>query len=147
MKSNKIFCIAIFLLIFVFIFIQIIVDPFFHYHKPLKNLFYPINNQRSQNDGIIKHFDYDALITGTSMSENFKVSEANKIFNANFIKVPFSSGSYKEINNNIETALRYNKKLKLIIRALDCDRYCDDKDRMREDLGEYPTYLYDMNFF
>ena len=41
------------------------VDPFMHYHKPLKDVFYyNLNNERSQNDGITKHFDYDALITG-----------------------------------------------------------------------------------
>lgn len=40
-----------------------VVDPFFHYHKPLECLSYPLNNERYQNDGIVKHFDYDAVIT------------------------------------------------------------------------------------
>ena len=45
------------------------VDPFMHYHKPLTDVFYyNLNNERSQNDGITKHFDYDALITGSSMT-------------------------------------------------------------------------------
>ena len=36
------------------------VDPFFHYHMPdTDNYYYEINNQRSQNDGIIRHFVYD----------------------------------------------------------------------------------------
>ena len=53
------------------------IDPFFHYHKPKTNeYFYILNNQRSQNDGIIKRFDYTGLITGTSMTENIKASEA-----------------------------------------------------------------------
>lgn len=54
----------------------ITIDPFFHYHLPNPKFFYPLYNQRSQNDGIEKHFSYDGMIIGTSMTENFKVSEA-----------------------------------------------------------------------
>ena len=53
------------------------VDPFFHYHAPQDRLQYPINNQRYQNNGIVRHFSYDALITGTSMTENFMASECD----------------------------------------------------------------------
>lgn len=46
------------------------IDPYMHFHKPdTARYFYSLDNQRSQNDGITKHFDYDALITGTSMTE------------------------------------------------------------------------------
>ena len=44
------------------------VDPFFHFHKPVSSLSYPLVNERYQNDGIARHFDYDAVITGTSMT-------------------------------------------------------------------------------
>ena len=53
----------------------IYIDPFFHYHAPLQEYQYPINEERYQNDGIVKHFEYDALITGSSMCENFKTTE------------------------------------------------------------------------
>ena len=66
------------------------IDPFFHFHKPYTDVYYyNLNNQRSQNDGICKHFDYDALITGTSLTENFKTSEFDKIFGVNSVKVPY----------------------------------------------------------
>ena len=42
-----------------------LIDPFFHYHKPLPFLQYEIYYQRYQNDGIVRHFDYDTLITIT----------------------------------------------------------------------------------
>ena len=32
------------------------VDPFFHYHKPLGQLAYPIDSERYQNDGISRNF-------------------------------------------------------------------------------------------
>ncbi len=124
------------------------VDPYFHYHLPdLSKYFYTLNNQRSQNDGIIKRFEYDALITGTSMTENFRTSEMNDIFGCNAIKVPFFGGSYKEINDNIAAALKYNSNLKTVVRCLDMSRFLDSYDLMRFDLGTYPSYLYDDNPF
>ncbi len=124
----------------------IIVDPFFHYHKPLPQLFYVLNNERYQNDGILKHFSYDAIITGTSMAENFKTSEFNKLFNANSIKVPFSGGTFKEMNDNIATAFRTNHQVKYVVRSLDTYKILSHKDEMRNDLGNYPEYLYNDNW-
>ena len=126
------------------------VDPLFHYHKPREDkFFYSLEgtHQRELNDGIIKHFDYDAMITGTSMTENFKTSEVDELFNVNSIKVPFAGATYYEINNNIRTALKYNPKLKLVIRGLDVSMIDEDANKLRIDLGEYPTYLYDNNPF
>ncbi len=124
------------------------VDPYFHYHKPYTDkYYYPLNNQRSQNDGITKHFDYDAVITGTSMTENFKASEADEVFSFSSIKVPYSGGSYKEMNDNLIIAFDNNRDLKTVIRCLDYGRLLDSKDTMRTDLGKYPTYLYDSNPF
>lgn len=100
------------------------VDPFMHYHKPLKDVFYyNLNNERSQNDGITKHFDYDALITGSSMTENFKTTELDEIFGVRSIKVPYSGGSYKELNDNLVIAMRTHPGLKVIVRCLDMDRF------------------------
>ena len=124
------------------------VDPFFHYHKPLTDeYFYTLDNQRSQNDGIVKHFDYTGLITGTSMTENFKASQAEFLWGGTFIKVCFSGSSYKEINDMLAVALRHNPRLRVIVRGLDMGMITNDKDNMRFDLGQYPTYLYDDNVF
>lgn len=126
----------------------IIIDPFFHFHKPdTENFFYTLNNERSQNNGIMRHFDYNALITGTSMTENFKTSEMDSIFGVKSIKVSFSGAPYKEINNNLISALSYNPNLKTIVRSLDMNYFFDDSNRMRTELGIYPTYLYDNNVF
>lgn len=124
------------------------VDPFFHYHKPhTDGYFYKLDNQRSQNNGIVKHFDYTGIITGTSMTENFKTSEAESLWGGSFIKVTFSGGTYKEINDNIAVAIDSNPDLETVIRGLDMLKFIEDKDKMRSDLGEFPTYLYDDNAF
>ena len=123
------------------------VDPYFHYHKPVGSMYYTLSNERSQNDGILKHFDYDSIITGTSMAQNFKTSEFDGIFNVNSIKVCFAGGSYKEINDNIKKAFESGHQVKYVLRCLDYGSIIADKDRMRFDLGEYPVYLYDKNPF
>lgn len=124
------------------------VDPYFHYHAPKTDqFFYGLYNQRSQNDGILRHFDYDAVITGTSMTENFRTSELDALFGVSSVKTSFSGGSYYEINRSLEAALRRNPNIRLIVRGLDLMMFYDDPQRLRDDLGEYPDYLYDNDPF
>ena len=52
--------------------IVILIDPFYHYHKPLKNISYVSGADVYVNDGKLKHFDYDTLTIGTSMAMNFR---------------------------------------------------------------------------
>lgn len=121
----------------------IVIDPYFHYHKPLSQLAYKIYDERYQNDGILKHFDYNAIITGTSMTENFKTSEFDELFDVKSVKVPFSGASYREINENLERAVCATPDIKYIIRGLDYDSFFKEADLMRYD--SYPDYLYDDN--
>ena len=124
------------------------VDPYFHYHKPLTEEYsYRLNNQRYQNNGIVRHFDYSGLITGTSMTENFKASEAEALWGGTFVKVCYSGGTFKEINDNIEAALRSNPDLKTVIRGLFMSGFTQSKDLMKDSPEMYPTYLYDDDLF
>lgn len=125
----------------------VIVDPYFHYHKPLDSLEYQLSkaDQRYQNDGILKHFDYNALIIGTSMTENFKASEYSRLFGVNAVKTPFSGGSYKEINDHLARAIHAAPDLEQVVRGLDYKRLLDKKDTMEYDESFYPTYLYNEN--
>ncbi len=126
----------------------VMVDPFFHYHEPdIATYFYSLDNERSQNDGIIKNFEYDAVLTGTSLVENFRTSEVDSLFGVDSIKICFAGASYKEINDNLIKVLKYNPDVKMIIRGLDMAMFFDQSDRMRVDLGEFPEYLYDSNVF
>lgn len=146
MTEKRFFKINIFgtiLILFLTAIGMIILDPYFHYHKPLSFLSYRLGNERYINNGIIKHFDYDAIITGTSMIRNSKSSQFDKIFNVNSIKIPFASGSYKEINDNMEIALKNNKNIKYILRGLDYNIINKESNYMS--YKEYPMYLYDNN--
>ncbi len=148
MTGKKFVFITLFGTIFCLLLLSVlvyIVDPYFHYHKPFKNITYVLNNQRYQNDGIVKHFDYDAIVAGTSMTENFKTSEVDKLFGVNTVKVSFSGANFKEVNDNLEAALKSNNDIKLVIRCLDLYKLNLPKDKSFYDLDTYPTYLYDDN--
>ncbi len=120
------------------------IDPYFHYHAPAQGLKYPLNNQRYQNDGIVKHFDYDAIITGTSMTENFLTSEFDALYGTHAIKVNYSGGTFDEIFSTVELALESSPDLKVVLLGIDI--VLGDVE-MIESSGDYPVYLYDSNPF
>ena len=125
----------------------IIVDPYFHFHKPLPQLNYVMDNQRYQNDGILKHFSYDAVVTGTSMTENFKTTEVDSLFGTNSVKTPYFGASYKEVCDSLEKAFQANPDIRYVIRGIDCNQICNPKDNMSYDDGMFPTYLYDRKVY
>lgn len=123
--------------------VTIVVDPYFHYHEPLSFLSYRLYEERYTNDGISRHFDYDAIITGTSMAQNFKVSEVNELLSTNAVKETFSGAGYQEISENLDRALSRNENLNTILLALDYNGLLRRYDWKQYD--QYPTYLYDNN--
>ena len=122
-----------------------IFDPYFHFHRPFSFVSYRLYDERYINDGISRHFEYDAIVTGTSMAQNFKKSEMDELFGTNAVKETFSGAGYKEISQNLERALKRNKNLKTVIWTMDANAMIRDKDFQGYD--EYPTYLYDDNPF
>lgn len=146
-KLWSLLCLGIVLAILLFFALPTtIIDPFFHFHSPREDFSYPLNNQRYQNDGIVRHFDYDALITGTSMTENFKTSEFDALFGSKTIKVSYSGGTFPELISNLEQALEHNPGLKTVLFCMDEWFLSSGRDLIEAD-GEYPTYLYDDNPF
>lgn len=125
--------------------LTIVVDPYFHYHKPLDGMKYRLYEQRYINDGISRNFEYNALITGNSLSENTKTSEYDALFGTTSIKIPYSGAGYSELWESIERALNYNPNIKRVLFFLDYEDIARDKDWVR--YTEYPDYLYDDNFF
>jgi len=123
------------------------IDPFFHYHKPLDEYNYKVSDQRYITDGIISNFDYDAMITGTSMTENFCTSDMDAWYGTNSIKVPLAGATFKEINQYVEKAAEENENLKIVVRGLDFVNFPGNKDSMAYEADMYPTYLYDDNVF
>lgn len=123
------------------------IDPYFHFHGPNEKYQYKFTDERYLNDGISRHFEYQGIITGTSMVENFKASEFESLFGVQTIKIPFSGGRYLEIDNALRRAIEYNDEVAIILRSLDfhAEYLNGDKDGLGS--FDYPTYLYNDNVF
>lgn len=121
----------------------VIIDPFFHYHAPLSKLNYPLmrENERYQTDGILRNFDYDAIIIGTSMTECFKTSDLNYLFGVNAVKTPLAGCNFNEANNNLKRAFATNPNIAMVIRSFEYQAIPLDKDNSFEmyDYAEYMT--------
>lgn len=133
------------LLLVLVVAVVVFVDPFFHYHKPFDFMSYRLYEERYINDGIGRHFDYDAIITGTSMAQNFKPSELDALFGTKAVKMPFSGAGYAELSENLDRALTRNGNVKMVLWAVDYNGLLRSYDWQQYE--NYPTYLYDNNPF
>lgn len=144
MKEKQWFCKTIAYLVVclaMFALVMIVVDPYFHFHAPIKGISYRLYEERYINDGIARHFEYNAIITGTSMTQNFKTSEFEELFECSAVKLPFAGGGYQEISQNLQRAFSYNDHIEKVLWGLDGTLLIKEPDY--EGYEEYPTYLYD----
>lgn len=125
--------------------IMVVVDPYFHYHKPIQGISYRLYSERYMNDGIAKNFEYDAVITGSSMNQNFKTTLMDELFGTNAIKIPFSGAGFQEIKNHLDTALSSGNDVKYVLWGIDYNGL--KREHYWKGYTEYPDYLYDDNVF
>ena len=92
--------------------------------------------ERYQNIGIAKHHKASVILTGTSISENFKVS----LIDEKTIKIPISGSSAKEQNILMTHAI--TPETKKIIWDVHYTAYYGSSARMHKTM-HFPMYLYD----
>ena len=122
---------------------MVIVDPYFHYHGKIPGISYRLYHERYINSGIVKNFEYDAIITGSSMNQNFKTSQMDELWGTNSIKVPYSGAGFREIKNNLEKAFESDNEIKYVLWGLDYNGLL--REGYWQGYDEYPEYLYDNN--
>lgn len=128
--------------------IVVAVDPFFHYHKPLTNLLYyrlPAQDLLFLNDGILRHFDYEGLLIGTSMVENTDVTPLEEAYDARFVKAIYPGATFGDLDEAIRTALDAQPHVRVVVRSPDTSHLLDEPDRTVYPTDEMPAYLYDTN--
>lgn len=59
------------ILLFLCILAVVLFDPFFQYHKPLPGLKAVLTDKEYQCTGSLKTFDYNSVIAGSSVAENY----------------------------------------------------------------------------
>lgn len=120
------------------------VDPFFHYHGPIKGFDYVIDNQVLQNPGMALHMDYDSVILGSSMTVNFETDWFKELHGLNTLKLSSSSAYPKDIANILDKV--YSDKrtdqepVKKVFLGVDVITYSGG---VSETKYPVPEYLYD----
>ena len=83
------------------------IDPYKQYGLNSLNPYF--HNARYLNPGLVKHYDYNAIIAGASPTENFLTSEIDKILNLKSLKLFISGGTAFEHKKIMQLALEQEK--------------------------------------
>ena len=119
-------------------------DPFEVYHRAWFHI-PPIENstQNYSNAGIAKSYDYDSVVIGSSMTENFSPYLLEKQLGGSFIKLPINAGTPFNHRQMMDLAFGTHD-VKRIVYGIDIEAltwfYSTPKCEM-------PDYLYDDNLF
>lgn len=113
------------------------VDPYQLYrgsaHKPVY-----FENQRYQMPGLAKHYDYDTVVIGTSMTENFYPSYVDKVLEGKTLKLSIQGSTSKEQRLILEKAIQ-SGKVKNVIWGLDLNSFSMGPDYV---VSGFPMHMY-----
>lgn len=118
----------------------VLIDPFEIYHKATAFI-PPITNgtQNYSNAGIAKSYDYDSIVIGSSMTENFRPSQLDELLGGHFVKLPINGGSPYNHKQMMDMAFSA-QDIKTVFYGIDIESltyfYTTPKCEM-------PDYLYD----
>jgi hypothetical protein len=90
--------------------------------------------------GLIKNYEYDTILIGTSMSQNFRPSLINKLYNCKSINLSCPGASAYE-QALIFRKASISRNIKRVLVGIDAFAYAGDKKRLRD--PNFPMYLYD----
>ena len=123
-----------------------IIDPFNHYRasRDMTEIIY--QHPVYQNIGIAKYTEFDTLITGSSMTENFRANWFDDATGSKAIRLSYQGGLLPDYIQLFNTAIQYQKELRDIYFGL--DNYAITMDTQLENVKGYvPSYLTDNNPF
>ena len=123
--------------------INFVIDPLFQYHKPWFGLKANVINERYQNAGIAKNFDFKNVIIGNSMSENFIVSDVEELFKGETVKLTASGSHVLDWTYLLNILASKKEPPENILFNLDTG-FFDSSDK--ETKHEMPMFLYDNNY-
>ncbi len=143
---KKFMCITIssvIIMLFGIITLVIYIDPFFHYHAPLENFPYLVDNQLSQNPGMAKHMQYDSVILGSSMTVNFNTNWFREEMGLHTIKLNYSGAYPKDQSNIMEVIFESGHTVEAVFLGIDVMTYTGGVEETKYPI---PEYLYDDNY-
>ena len=123
--------------------IIILFDPFYQYHKPLPGLKSVLTDKEYQCIGTLRNFDYDSLIVGSSVCENYNNTWFDNGFGCRTIKAIRSYGATADLCYLLDVAYE-NRDLEYVFYNIDPSSLSAGTETTYESTG-CPMYLYDTN--
>ena len=72
-------------------------DPFYQYHNPFFGLKAVLYDRDNQMPGTVRNFEYDSVLMGSSVAENFDTGFIDEAYGCNTLKVIRASGSAADL--------------------------------------------------
>ena len=121
----------------------ILVDPFFHYHKPIGPLKAVVSKGEYQCIGTVRNFDYDSILLGSSVAENYNNRWFDEAFGGTTIKGIQRSATTVDMLYYLNEAIKTHE-LKNVYYNLDTFSLTADAKKIYPD-ESLPLYLYNDN--
>ncbi|MCR5094736.1 MAG: SGNH/GDSL hydrolase family protein [Lachnospiraceae bacterium] len=118
-------------------------DPFYHYHRPWFGLKQVLNEKEYQVVGTLDHFDYDAVLAGSSVVENTDNRDVDNAFGCTSVKAVRSYGGMADLCWLLSRA-HETHEIRLVIFNLDPSSLSAEPETTFAQTG-CPMYLYDKN--
>lgn len=119
----------------------VLLDPFYQYHKPLPGLKSVLTDKEYQCVGTLRNFDYDSLIVGSSVTENYNNYWFDEGFDCQTIKAVRSYGATADLCYLLDIAYE-SHDLKYVFYNIDPSSLSASTETTYESTG-CPMYLYD----
>ncbi len=139
------------LMIFIVIFsagmiaLVLLFDPFFHYHKPIRPLKEVLTQAEYQVIGTLRTYDYDAVIAGSSMAENYNNTDFDTAYSCKTVKAVKPGADTADLVYLMKEAFQ-EQKIKKVFYTLDISAITSSKHHSFVKEG-MPEYLYNYNPF
>lgn len=95
-----------------------LLDPFYQYHGPFFNLQQVLYDRDNQVPGTIRSLDYDSVLLGSSVAENFDSSFIDATYDCKTLKVIRASGSVADLLYYLDQA-HEEQEIKRVFWCLD----------------------------
>ncbi len=141
----KTLCISILAVLVAVAGVVFVFDPFYHYHKPWFGMKAVLSDKEYQCVGTLRHFDYDALIVGSSVVENNDNAWYDADFGVKSIKAVRSYGMTADLCYLLDEAFAA-RDVKQVFYNIDPAALVAEPVTTYESTGA-PMYLYDHNPF
>jgi hypothetical protein len=122
-----------------------LVDPLQFYRRAA----YPpllIGEKRFQAPGLAKNYEYDTIIVGTSMSENFQPKQIAEKLGGKALNLSMQGASAHEQRLALQVALR-SGRVRRVLWELNYEYLRGDPQWVANYDGSFPFYFYDENVF